>query len=139
MSQVARDINKITGTVIGVSGKLILYAVVLLLLVEGMTRGYAFGHHIFYATAVDPAPGRNQTVVISQDQSPWDAVGMLKDMRLIDNEWTVRIQLMFYDYSPKPGTYDLNSSMTSKEILQLLNEGPSEETGNTQEGGEVGQ
>lgn len=48
MSQITKDINKITGTIIGVSGKLILYALILLLLTEGIVRGYAFGHTIFY-------------------------------------------------------------------------------------------
>ena len=42
MSQMTKEINAITGTIIGVSGKLIIYALVILLLVEGMTRGYAF-------------------------------------------------------------------------------------------------
>lgn len=46
MSQITKDINKITGTIIGVSGKLILYALILLLLTEGIVRGYAFGHAI---------------------------------------------------------------------------------------------
>ena len=48
MSHITRDINKVTGTVIGISGKLILYALVILLLAEGITRGYAFGHSLFY-------------------------------------------------------------------------------------------
>ena len=46
MSQMTKEINAITGTIIGVSGKLIIYALVILLLVEGMTRGYAFGHEV---------------------------------------------------------------------------------------------
>ena len=41
MSHITRDINKVTGTVIGISGKLILYALVILLLAEGITRGLA--------------------------------------------------------------------------------------------------
>lgn len=60
MSQITKDINKITGTIIGVSGKLILYALILLLLTEGIVRGYAFGHTIFYQTPMEPAPGQQQ-------------------------------------------------------------------------------
>ena len=45
-------------------------------------------------------------------------------MGLIRNELAVRIQKMFYDYEIYPGTYTLNTSMTSKEILQVLNEKP---------------
>ena len=51
MSHITRDINRVTGTVIGISGKLILYALVILLLAEGITRGYAFGHSLFYESS----------------------------------------------------------------------------------------
>ena len=53
MSHITRDINRVTGTVIGISGKLILYALVILLLAEGVTRGYAFGHSLFYESSVE--------------------------------------------------------------------------------------
>ena len=64
MSHITRDINRVTGTVIGISGKLILYALVILLLAEGVTRGYAFGHSLFYESSVEQAPGRDIVVTI---------------------------------------------------------------------------
>lgn len=124
MSQMTKEINKITKTIIGISGKLILYALVILLLVEGMTRGYAFGYSIFYATPMEAAPGRDFRVTVPEDQDPRETIATLKDMGLIANELAVQIQMWFYDYDIYPGTYELNTSMTSKEILQLLNEKP---------------
>lgn len=126
MSQVTREINKVTSTIIGISGKLIIYAVVILLLVEGMTRGYAFGHSIFYSTPMEEAPGTEKTVTIAKNQDAADAVRMLKDMGLISNDLAVLIQMKFYDYDIYPGTYTLSTAMTSKEILQVLNEKPEE-------------
>ena len=35
--------------------------------------------------------------------------------------------MWFYDYEIYPGTYELSTAMTSKEILQALNEKPKEE------------
>ena len=128
MSQVTRDINKITRAIIGISGKLILYALIILLLAEGMTRGYAFGHSIVYATAVESAPGTDKTITIPEGQSAKESVQLLHDVGLISNELAVEIQLKFYDYKIQPGTYTLNTSMTSKEILQVLNEKKTEET-----------
>ena len=124
MSQMTKEINKITKTIIGVSGKLILYALVVLLLVEGMTKGYAFGQSIFYAVPMEAAPGRDFTVTVPEGQKPGETVATLKDLGLIENELAVQIQMKFYDYEINPGTYKLNTSMTSKEILQLLNEKP---------------
>ena len=113
MSQVTRDINN---------------ALIILLLAEGMTRGYAFGHSIFYATAVESAPGTDKTITIPEGQSAKESVQLLHDVGLISNELAVEIQLKFYDYKIQPGTYTLNTSMTSKEILQVLNEKKTEET-----------
>lgn len=124
MSRVTKEINKITGTVIGISGRLILYALVVLLLVEGMSRGYAFGHDIFYATSMEEAPGTDMSVTIPEKQSDSETASMLKDMGLIKSNLAMLIQMKFYDYEIYPGTYTLNTSMTSKEILQLLNEKP---------------
>lgn len=128
MSQMTKEINAITGTIIGVSGKLIVYALVILLLVEGMTRGYAFGHEVFYATAVDPEPGFRYSVTIPEGQDLAETARMLKDVGLIRNEYAVRIQMWFYDYEAYPGTYELSTAMTSKEILQILNVKPESET-----------
>lgn len=129
MSQITKDINKITGTIIGISGKLILYALVILLLAEGITRGYDFGHAIFYSTAMEEAPGRDKELTVPKGQTTSETIHMLKDLGLIDNELAIRIQMKFYDYEVYPGTYTLNTSMTSKEILQLLNEKPEETVG----------
>ena len=131
MSQMTKEINAITGTIIGISGKLIIYALVILLLVEGMTRGYAFGHEVFYATSMEPAPGIMYSVTIPEGQKPSETARLLKDTGLIRNEYAVRIQMWFYDYEAYPGTYDLGTAMTSKEILQILNVKP--ETGDKKE------
>lgn len=128
MSQLTKDINKITKTIIVISGKLIVYALILMLLAEGMTRGYAFGHEIFYATAVDEPPGKDLEITIPKDQSDRETIAILADLGLVKSELAVHIQKWFYDYDIYPGTYILNTSMTSKEMLQLLNEKPVEET-----------
>lgn len=124
MSRITKEINKITGTIIGISGKLIVYAVVILLLFEGITRGYAFGHDIFYSTAMEAAPGTPKTVTIPNGYTTAEACEVLKDAGLIDNVLAFQIQKMFYDYDIHPGTYELNTSMTSKAILQELNVEP---------------
>lgn len=134
MSRITREINKITGTIIGISGKLIVYAVVILLLFEGVTRGYAFGHDIFYATAMEEAPGTPKTVTIPKGYTTAEASELLKETGLIDNVYAFQIQKMFYDYDIHPGTYELSTAMTSKEILQELNAEPETEPAKAEPG-----
>ena len=126
MSRATKEINKITGAVIAISSRLIILALVILLLYEGVTRGYEFGHEIFYASAMEAEPGRNKEITISKGTSVSQAAKLLKDSGLISNEYSFIIQAEFFAYKVKPGDYTVNTSMTSKEILQIMNENTGE-------------
>ncbi len=132
MSNTTNEINKVTGTVIRVSWKLIVYAVTVMVLYEGITRGYAFGHDIFYSPAVAAKPGVSMRVTIGEGEEVADIASALERGGLIRNKYAFIIQSIFYDYggSDNPveaGTYLLNNSMTSKEIILALREGVEEE------------
>lgn len=132
MSNTTNEINKVTGTVIRVSWKLIVYALVIMLMYEGITRGYAFGHDIFYSPAVAAKPGVSMRVTIGEGEEVADIASALERGGLIRNKYAFIIQSIFYDYggSENPveaGTYLLNNSMTSKEIILTLREGVEEE------------
>ena len=92
-----------------------------------MTKGYEFGHEIFYATSVEAAPGRDRSITVEEGTSITDAAKLLKSYGLIANEYSFVIQAIFFDYEVNPGTYTVNTSMTSKEILQMMNENTGEE------------
>ena len=132
MSDTTREINKVTGTIIRVSWKLIVYAVVALLMYEGVTRGYAFGHDIFSSSAMASKPGVDMRVTIKDDEEVADIGVALEKAGVIKSRYAFIIQSIFYDYggSDNPveaGTYLLNNSMTSKEIILALREGVEEE------------
>lgn len=128
MSNRTKEINKITTTIISISVKLIVYALIILLLYEAVVKGYAFGHEIFYAESADPAPGRDVTVLMDNGESVTKAAQVLAKTGLIRSEFAFIFQSEFYDYNTVyPGSYMLNTSMTSKEILQKLNEKPKSE------------
>lgn len=121
MSRATKEINRITGAVIAISIRLIFLALFILLLHTGVVKGYEFGHEIFYASAVDPAPGREKSVTVKEGAGLTRTAGILKDAGLISNEYSFIIQAKFFDYKIQPGTYTLNTSMTSREILQMMN------------------
>lgn len=130
MSNRTREINKITMAIIRISVKLMVYALIILLLYEAVIRGYAFGHAVFFAEAVDAPPGKTVTVQMSGEESVSQAAKKLAGKGLIKSEFAFLFQSRFYDYDTiYPGSYELNTSMTSKEILQILNEDPQDEKG----------
>lgn len=129
MSRRTREINRITTAIITISIKLMVLALLILLLYEAVVRGFAFGHEIFYAEAAEAAPGREITVEIKEGETAKEAAGNLKKKGLIKNDFAFWFQSIFYDYQDiYPGTYTLNTSMTSKEILRELNAKPEGES-----------
>ena len=125
MSNRTREINRITMAIIRISVKLMLLALLILVLYEAVIQGYAFGHAVFYAEAVEEAPGHDITVVVKDGEDVSQAADELEKKGLIKNIYAFLFQSRFYDYDKiYPGTYTLNTSMTSKEILQKLSEKP---------------
>ena len=132
MNQTAKEINKVTSTIILVSWKLIVYAVVIMLLYKGVTKGYEFGYSVFYSTEVAQEPGVNMRVTIGDDEKLGDIAVALERGGLVKNRYAFLIQSIFYEYGGtenpvKAGTYLLNTSMTSKEIIIMLRDGITEE------------
>ena len=111
--------------IIRISVKLMLLALLILVLYEAVIQGYAFGHAVFYAEAVEEAPGHDITVVVKDGEDVSQAADELEKKGLIKNIYAFLFQSRFYDYDKiYPGTYTLNTSMTSKDILQKLSEKP---------------
>lgn len=127
MSEITREINKITGTIIGISGKLIIYALVVLLLVEGVSKGYEFGHEVFSPTPMSGAPGRDVTVTIKAGASATEVADDFYRLGLINNKYTLIVQNYFYQYRLNSGTYVFDTSMTSKQMMNIINEQKEEE------------
>lgn len=126
MSRTTKEINKITGAIIALSIRLIILALMILLLYEGITRGYEFGHEIFYASAMESEPGQDKNITIDKGASIAGVAKLLKDNGLIANEYSFIIQAEFFNYKANPGRYTLNTSMTSRDILQMMNENTEE-------------
>lgn len=132
MSNRTREINRITTTIIRISIKLMVAALLILLLYEAVAKGFAFGYEIFYAQAAEASPGRTVTITVKEGETVEEAAKELSAKGLIDNRFAFLFQSRFYDYGTiYPGVYELNTSMTSKEILQELNEKPQEEDDKT--------
>ena len=86
MSRTTKEINKVTGAVIAISIRLILLALIVLLLYEGVTKGYEFGHDIFYASAMEAEPGQDKEIKVEKGTSIAGVAKLLKEKGLIANE-----------------------------------------------------
>lgn len=124
MSKMTKEINKISMFVISTSGKLIFYGLAAVLLIMGAKKGYSFGHSIFYAPAMEEEPGTIKTVVLDGDESLMEVGSILERAGLIRDDTAFAIQAKCYDYEVKPGTYELSTAKSSKELINILMEEP---------------
>lgn len=126
MGRTVREVNRISGDVIRIAARVILWALIVLAAVRGSAAAYSFGHSVFYESAVDQPPGRDVSVTFARGTDMAEAASLLKQKGLVRGEWQVRIQAAFLSLKVKPGTYTLNTSQTSREILEVLNSGTDE-------------
>ncbi len=132
MSGKTSDINRVTKSIIKISWKLIIFALVILLCYEAVTRGYQFGYGLFYETAADDPPGTDMRVTIEEDEKVQNLAVAMEQSGLIKNRYSFLIQCIFYEYGyefmgygnpVKAGTYLLNTSMPAKELIITLRDG----------------
>jgi len=127
MSKTTRRVNTITSTIIVIAIRVVVIAVVIAVMGTGIKKAYAFGHSIFYAEAMEEEPGHDVVVSIPDGTDAKGVAKILINKGLVDNKYSIIVQSKFFEYQVVPGTYTLNTSMTSRDILKKINEGPSEE------------
>ncbi len=136
MKNTSKEIIQTTKLIIAISWKLIVCAAVVLILYEGISKGYSFGYSLFSGKTMEAAPGRDLRVTISDDENIANLAAALENCGLVENRYSFIVQCLFYEYGYKfmgygnpirGGTYVLNTSMTPKQIIITLRDGGTEE------------
>ncbi|MBQ4045881.1 MAG: endolytic transglycosylase MltG [Lachnospiraceae bacterium] len=104
--------------------KIVLLLLMVLAIQFVLSYGYDFGHRIFYSEAMSEPPGRDVIFTVESGESTSSVADRLLAEGLISDTLIYKIQVRFYKKIIIPGVYTLNTSMTSKEILQKLDDGP---------------
>ena len=82
----------------------------------------------FSRAGMEEEPGTGKTVVLDGDETVAEVGEILEEAGLIRDSRAFTIQAMVYEYEVQPGTYELNTSESSKEIIAILREAPAAET-----------
>lgn len=127
MRQGSEKLNRLSSVILGLAVRIVTLALLVFLLVRGVTSAYEFGYRAFHEESVEEAPGRDVRVTIPENMDAFDAAAYLERKGLLDGVWPFRIQAVFFGLRVNPGTYTLNTSETPKEMLEILNTGASSE------------
>ena len=126
MSAKKKVVKELSSVVIQVAMAVILLTVAAMVLYVGAQKAYSFGYDIFNDQPVHSDPGTDKLFVVEEGTSRAQCMNNLEKSGLIRNKMVALIQSYFFEYEVYPGTYTLNTAMTTKEILIELNEEPSE-------------
>ena len=113
-------IKKVTGTVIFISVKVIVYIIVALVFYYGITGAYQLGLNLFSKRTMTSAPGIEMRISVDEKDSVMDIGRTLEKMGLIHDAYAFVFQKYFYEVDIGPGVYTLNTAMTVKEALEAM-------------------
>ncbi len=122
-------IRKAAKAIITVSWQMILCILVIIVLYHAGVYGYEFGKEIFAPTPVSIDQGKDMIVIVEEDATSADVAKLLESKGLI-RDWRVfYVQAFLYQAQIEPGSYTLNTSMTSQDILDIMKADPVPEDG----------
>lgn len=114
--------SKIVLKIVGTMLSLLITVLVVVGLFRAGEWAYGFGYRVFTESAVESAPGTDKSVTISSDMSAKEIGNLLEEKGLIRdaNLFVAQLKLSSYADDLKSGTYTLNTSMTAKEMMQVM-------------------
>ena len=102
--------------------KVVLVVVVAMFIYKGATLAYDYGYRVFAEPPVDVAPGYDISVVIEDGMGPKEIGALLEDKGLVRDGTLFYLQNILSKYKDdlKSGSYLLNTSMTTEEMMAVI-------------------
>ena len=119
----------------------VAFVIVVVMLISKYSKvAYDYGYRIFNQKPVSSGTGRTVTVTISEGDSANKIAEKLATVGLITDKNLFVLQEKFSDYNglEAPGTYELSTSMTPEEMLQIMSAGTTSDSDNEDSGEEFG-
>ena len=127
--------KEIIASVFGIAFKIVAAVLIVMFTYKYALLAYDYGYRIFGETPITSGEGRNVTVSIEEDDDV-KTIGMkLENKGLIRDGELFVLQELISDYHDDllPGTYELNTSMTAEQMMEVMSTIPEpkeEEEGN---------
>ena len=121
----------IVGSTVQLIFKVVLFTVIIMYIVKAATAAYDYGYRVFTESPVSYGEGRIISVYIEDGSSALDVGEMLEDKGLIRDGRLFMVQELLSESHGKiqPGIYDLSTTMTAQEILEVIAQEPETDEG----------
>ena len=117
-----KSANKLVFRFVSISFSVLILLVIFIGVFKASAFCYDFGYRIFTEKPMESAPGRDVVAQIDTDDSAFDIGKMLEQKGLVRDSslYVAQYYLSAYVNDLLPGTYTLNTSMTTKEMLIVM-------------------
>lgn len=119
-SQQTKAALDIIGYFLGVLLNLVFYAVVAFGIYYVATNVYEFAYQIVGDRVCEAEPGRDVEIHIEEGESTMDIAEKLYMNKVVVNKYTFYLKVQLFEYKIMQGTFQLNTSMTYDEILDVI-------------------
>lgn len=119
------DPKQFLGTIVGTIARIAIAAFIIYAVFKCSVSAYNFGFQIFADVPVDPINGRTVTLTVTSGEGTKEVAADLAKKGLIEdaNIFVIQEKLSEYKDMMKPGTYQLSTSMTATEMLEIMSNG----------------
>ena len=102
--------------------KIVLAIIIVMLVYKWSLTAYEYGQRVFNEPPMTVGDGRTITVIVEEGDGAKEIGATLEKNGLIRDADLFRIQEMLSAYKDKmkPGVYELNTSMTSEEMMAIM-------------------
>jgi len=113
--------------------KVVALVIIVMFVYKWAIRAYDFGYRVFTEQPVSKSPGITYSVAVAENTTPKQVAQALQEYGLIRDSRIFYAQYLMSDYRGKfiPGTYKLNTAMTSEEMMAAMAKKASKDTGET--------
>lgn len=116
------SIKEILGSTVQIIVKAAVFVYIIMYIFRAATAAYDYGYRVFAEEPVSVGEGRIISVYIEGDESALDVGNMLQEKGLIRDGRLFMIQELLSEHhgNIQSGVYDLNTSMTAQEMLEVI-------------------
>ena len=109
--------------------KIVLAIIIVMLVYKWSLTAYEYGQRVFNEPPMTMGEGRTVTVIVEEGDGAKEIGATLEKNGLIRDAGLFRIQEMLSAYKDKmkPGAYELNTSMTTDEMMAIMSSQVEEE------------
>lgn len=102
--------------------KIVLAIIIVMLVYKWSLSAYDYGQRVFNEPPMTAGSGRTVTVIVAQGDDVRKISEMLEKKGLIRDAFLFRLQESLSAYKGKllPGTYELSTSMTAEEMMEIM-------------------